>query len=232
MEIYHTINSGLLFRENNQQIMVDVLHCKTQGYSDIPWLVKKQVFEDTGLFSQADALVFTHAHPDHYDPQLVSIFCRKHPGTPVILPGKYENCKLIKHKNEIERFEIGDFSIVLIKTIHDGEIFREVIHNSLLIGTGGKYAFVSGDAELTEADCNRIASIAQPYMGFFNAYQISRPAVHRLIAATKMEHLFLYHLCYKEDDEFSGRDFAERMLRMFPQSLPNLKLLEPMRWIV
>lgn len=232
-KIFHTINSGLLIGWRDTSVLVDVLHSKAEGFSDVPGLIREQIIGGVGPISEAGGLIFTHKHLDHYDADLIAEFCSRCPDIPLIAPDFCKDCcELLSQDSGIRRFKIGDLDIVMISTIHDGDMYRDVKHDSLLVGAGGEYILIAGDAGLSEAECERIAKVAQPTYGFFNVYQLSKLSVRKLIDNVSIRRVFLYHLGYAEDDKFQYRELAENVIEKFPSVLPKPELIEPMSWIL
>jgi len=232
MNIYHTINSGLIFSWKDTAILVDVLHGKVNGFSDIPDPLRNQVRSGTGPVMQSNGLIFTHKHADHYDADLVSEFLSKRPGIPLLTPGFYINCQPKYGHDIIDRcFQIGPIDVIAVSTSHDGVIYSDVNHESYLIGVGEDYILVAGDAALDQEECVRIMDVKKPACGFFNVYQLARPTVQQMIRTVHMKNVYLYHLGYEEDDEFQYHKLAKRVINRFPDDLPTPELIKPMEYI-
>lgn len=67
MEIRRTANAGILLKLDGVSILLDGVSQKVDPYLATPHDIKDRILSDP-----PDALVFTHSHPDHYDPDFVA----------------------------------------------------------------------------------------------------------------------------------------------------------------
>lgn len=233
MKIYHTINSGLIIMHMGSILWIDVLHKKSEGFSPVPAPFLSAMERGAYPASAPDGLVFTHRHPDHYDETLVGRLRARYPSMPCITPEQTDGVHNLGERGEAPRsLFIGNIELIPFPTKHDGPLYADVPHVSLIVRCGEESLLISGDAELKqEEEYREILRTYKPTCGFFNFFQLRRPAVRRWIQALKMRHVFLYHLGYPEDDKFHYIDQARRTIKYHPEILPAPKLLEPMNFI-
>ena len=195
----------------------------------MPKSIKQQLASKEGMFAGLDGLVFTHSHADHYDEELVAEFLRLNPDTPVYLAGTIWPCAVTADKTSKETFfKIGKLNLFSFDTEHDGQIFRDVHHTSILVDTGSEKIFIAGDAKFYTGDYDLIGVHGPIDYGFFNVYQLNSQDVHQFIRQLQMKKVYLYHLGYPEDDEYQYWEFAKRILNRLPMDFPDSEIIEPM----
>ncbi|MBQ8605568.1 MAG: MBL fold metallo-hydrolase [Clostridia bacterium] len=173
MKITRTANAGVLLEMNGKSLLLDGVCGEVYPYTATPKHLLK------GLLS-ADALLYTHAHTDHFDGEFTEQF--KNHGTVI---GPVENT-----------YNIGDIGITAVSTRHIGR--SDIMHASFII-EGEKNVWFMGDASpsaLSEMDGDPDVIIA-PF-----AYANTRSAFRRTLM-TGAKHIIILHLPEKEKDELS-----------------------------
>lgn len=226
VQIYHTANCGLVLASHGAVLLVDALHGAPEGFSEVPTAFLSRL--RTGAWKPT-GLLFTHEHPDHYDPDLAREFGQ---GIPLITPTRRKNCPILDSGNQWFRYSIGGIEVLQIPNRHDGEVFRSVPHASLLITLEGRSVFIAGDAALEDAEeLDWLWWRTKPQYGFFNIYQLLKPSVWAMISKNGMERVFLYHLPREEYDAYHYCELAHQSLRKKQNWTPRPELLTPMSLI-
>lgn len=228
-EIFHTVNFGLYIRSGDAAILCDGLFNKIEGFSDTPEEIKRQLREGAGMFSDLDAAVFTHRHPDHYSPELVSLLA-KCPGPPAVwYPEAGDSALHFERLSpELSLARIGNTELYAMKTVHDGSRFKDVAHVSLLLRSEGTAIFIAGDAALGERESAILKAFEPVSAGFFMFYQLYSAPGRHFAREMKFREIYLCHLPLPGDDAFSYRRMAERLKAGFPADLQKIHITEPM----
>lgn len=103
----------------------------------------------------ADALLFTHKHPDHFDARMTLDYLTRHPACRVFAPGEVtaalralgvEGTRLIRFTPLSPAALSPGVTLTALPTRHMGAEYRHKEHVSLLLETGGKRLLLAGDA--------------------------------------------------------------------------------------
>lgn len=214
LQIYHTVNAGLYLWNGRSGLMIDALHGgKRTGFSNTPDRYLGMMKRREQFFGQANDLLFTHTHEDHYDEELVNLFLEQNPDSLIYGPGldrgEVKSLLLIK---DICRIKMRDYIIYAFPTEHDGKAYAGVPHYSYLIRSGVQSLWVSGDAVLTPDLADKVREVCpdeQILAAFVMVYQLGSRTGREFLRKLSPENIYLYHLPYKEDDTFHYYRMAE-----------------------
>jgi len=232
MHIFHTVNCGLYLKHKKIEILIDFLHKgKNVGFSDTPDIVLNKL--KTPFGSNHRIFLFTHEHEDHFDEDMLTQLCDFCPDSLIFSPDLYRNIDFIEICSDIKKFRIDNIDIFAIKSVHDGDMFSDIPHNSFLIKTEKVWTFVAGDGILTAQHislikkyCTRKIDIA-----FLNVYQASSSAAFSFAEELNIKNVFLYHLPFHSDDIFFYNRQADSVLNKWPDRLPPLRMIKHMSYI-
>jgi len=84
VEISYIANEGFMISSGEKQVLVDALFRNPFGYLDTPERVFNRMLACNAPFDHIDLLLFSHAHRDHFEPQMTSRFLLAHPETVLI----------------------------------------------------------------------------------------------------------------------------------------------------
>lgn len=237
--IFHAGNAGLFFQKNGTGILVDGIYDGGEvGMSPMPEKWKMDMLYGEGLFGKTDGLLFTHLHPDHYNRELTEIYLSvlEKQQKPVwcYAPGwEQNNVKQEELGDDMQRFCIGAAEIIVRRTVHDGEIWRNDLHDSMLIKFGEESFFVAGDAELFEKDAKVFLKYtSEIQIAFVNLYQLNGQTSSACLAAMNPQRVMLYHLPYEEDDTCHYWQLCRQSVRKFTRFCGiQPEIMQHMSWL-
>ena len=80
-------NAGILLEIDGIRFLIDGLHHSSQyPFSPVPQAMLDQMLRGEGPFRDADFLLFTHDHPDHWSPALTQVYLQANRVRRVLLP--------------------------------------------------------------------------------------------------------------------------------------------------
>lgn len=230
MELFYTVNSGVYLRGGGTALLIDGIHRGEKvAFSPMPPTLTAWLRDGAEPFTQLDGLLFTHNHPDHFDPDALALMADdlpaygpelKRAGSRMILPG-------------VTQVFMGTGAILALDTIHAGVDFARVPHCSYLIHTGDGWTFVAGDAVLAPDLAHRLRSLCgiAPRTVLVNPCQLLEPSGHEFLRVLRPEKVLLYHLPRYEEDRLGCYTLANNALKRYPADLPPIFRLEIMSWL-
>lgn len=221
LKIFHSVNSGLYLTDGHSHLLIDSIHRgETVGFSPMP---------NSPIIPKN--LLFTHSHPDHFDPQKVSLFV----GNTAIYCPDYplNNISEIPLMKNLDLIKMDDFLILSLHSIHDCPQFASVPHRSYFIQLDNETIFVAGDAAFQKNDADTFLSL-EPNgvdVAFVNLYQIAHTGSQEFLRKINPDRVFLYHLPFPEDDVFQIHTSMRSALKKYPADLPMPVILRHISWI-
>lgn len=192
------------------------------GCSDTPASFEQALAAGEGAFADLEGIVFTHHHPDHYDRDAVGRLLARRPDLNVL--------------DEVgpRTFVAGGMVVRTVPDAHDGDIFRDVPHQSLVISTGEEEIFVAGDSFLDEGVADRVLDLLEGEVScaFVNPYQILEKEGLAFLRKVAPARILVYHVPFPEDDVYHYGDIQRDAIRRFSE--PGLPMPEPvpqMAWV-
>ncbi len=86
-------NAGLMVEYAGARILIDGLFAgQGHPFSTLPAGMYDEMMRGEGPFAQADYLVFSHAHPDHYDPEAAAQYLQRNRARGLFLPPDAGGC--------------------------------------------------------------------------------------------------------------------------------------------
>lgn len=151
MKITYLGQAGLLFEKQNFKIMIDP-YLSDSVYKMNP-RNKRRIPVDESFFQiTPNILIFTHDHPDHYDPETASRFIHETSKITVLAPRSvWERVRRLQGHNNYVLFsphtvwtEHG-IRFTAVKAAHS-----DVYSIGVVIGDGGRKYYVTGDTLYNE----------------------------------------------------------------------------------
>jgi L-ascorbate metabolism protein UlaG (beta-lactamase superfamily) len=161
-KVTYISNAGVLAELGDRKILIDSLCNSTIPlYKNPPAATRDQMFRGVPPFDKIDCLLFTHHHPDHFDPEGAADFGRHHKDALIIAPpivvsqisarlSVMESKRLVTVDpagEALRDLQINGIKIRPISMRHDGEQYRDVPNLAYLIAAAGKTILHVGDAK-------------------------------------------------------------------------------------
>lgn len=231
MKLFYTVNSGVYLSGNGNALLIDGVHRGEKvAFSPMPSELKAWLRTGGGPVSPIDGVLFTHGHPDHFDPDGLALLP---PDLPVYGP-KVRRANSRSILTGVTQVLIGNGAILALDTVHAGADFAQVPHCSYLLHFGDGWTFVAGDAYLGEREALWLKKLcgSAPRTVLVNPCQLLDPAGHAFLRLLKPEQVLLYHLPRREEDRLGCYALAKQAQARYPHDLPPLIRLEPMSWLL
>lgn len=231
LKVFHPVNSGLYVRGSSSVLVDGVFGGEGKGFSPMPEAFSRAVFGGNG--SHMDGMLFTHSHGDHFCPERLERAERLFPRMAVYGPEIGErNVNVVEKAPGLREFDVKSCQVWAVRTLHDGEQYREVPHCSYFLRMDGRTMFAAGDArDLGELRGRYGRQLpAHVDMAFVNLYQAFAPDTHRFMRDFTVSRIYLYHLPFQADDCYRFWMQAGQAVRNFPADLPPLRILTHMNW--
>lgn len=167
-----------------------------------------------------DLAAFTHAHPDHLDPDGAQE-CLCAWGGPLVLGTRAVAEALSPWPVTVgERVSVGGVTVTPIPSRHIGAAYRTLEHSSLLI-EGSRRLLFAGDAAPTQWEGSSI----RPDVLFAPFAYAATPAAWRIVERLAPERLVLLHLPTRDNDPEGLWQAVETTLfrcRDIPVTIPDM----------
>lgn len=181
MEIRRTANAGVLLKLDGVSILMDGVCREVKPYPATPPEIKTLLTENI-----PDAVAFTHAHKDHYDPGFAAHVLQKNG----VIFGP-SDCH-----GSMEQKTVGTVRITPVTSRHIGAAGKTTPHASFVI-EGSRCVWFTGDAAPTQWRQNNLPKpdiLIVPY-----AY-CNTPAAWAATQALGAKHIVLVHMPAPGDD--------------------------------
>ena len=204
-------------------IFIDGIHGGTaSGFSPVSEKTVEECENCSGMFRDLKALLFTHCHDDHYDPEAVDRIRKK---TNVFFYAPGQDCEFGKGRTIISG--IPPFEIFAIATTHDGKApLCDEPHVSYIINTPDDTFFAPGDAVFNDpsSEAAQILSLCRHRIkaAFVNPYQILLDCNREFLKKLDPESAVLIHHPLPKDDRYNANILFSTALRRYPDGMPKL----------
>lgn len=236
-------NAGLLLEYNGTTLLLDGIYGKEgHPFSNLSQRVWQQMKEGETPFDKVDFLLFTHAHPDHFSPELTLEYLRNRPVKGVFAPDaravaesgladflteRGVPCVLLSEQTDRTGFKVTpDITVRPFRTLHLDKKFEKVRHFCYLITFGDKNVLFTADIDYVTEDLNRLknvrldAAFINPL--FFGVLRRGRFFRGKLNA----NRILVYHVPFAEDDKMGMRAILERDLAQWPKERAWVTVLQ------
>ncbi len=220
IEVIYTANAGVLVSVKDTHILIDGL-CKEERliYTDTPDDLAHKIIFGAPPFKKIHALLYTHAHPDHFSASMTDALLNNHHET-CLIAGKEVLEKLSADSRKaatslahLKEIQYPQLSVHPIKTKHINRARDEVEHYAYLVKISGVTIFILGDAEPEVDNFNEVdfsthsvdlAIAPFPYVSTFRGQRIIRDLI-------KPKKMIAIHFPSKEKDTYNYRLSSEKM---------------------
>ena len=218
-QIILTANSGIVIECNGAKVFCDALHRKkTREFSTVDEKMQLQMLNSPN-FKNADAMIFTHKHPDHYSNFLITQAKKLTPDAVIISPVDEFQNQVLLYENE-HRFEHLKFSAEFIKLTHDGKEYTNIPNYGYYLNFGGFTVLNTGDSSIADPTLIKWLENKPVDLALLNfpwlTIKRGRDFIEQHI---KPRHLMFFHIPF-EKDNISG--FREACFKSVPlMKCPN-----------
>lgn len=189
MEIKRTGAAGCLLTLDGKNVLLDGVSREVKPYPATPNDMRGELLQ-----TNLDAVLITHDHADHYEPDFVSEYVQKTAG-PVIGPA------------DIQITCVGSLQILPVESRHIGKV-EDIRHTSFII-CGSKCVWFTGDSSPLQwqgrSDLPKPDVLIAPY-----AYAIGTGWKITKELAPKV--LILLHLPERSEDEYGLWEAVEQTI--------------------
>lgn len=210
-----TANAGGLLELDGRTILLDGV-CGGAG----PYLPTPPALLDALTARRPDLAAFTHAHPDHLDPDAMADCLYAWGGAPVLGTREVENALSPWPVTAGEGVSTGPVAVTPVPSRHIGAAYRKTEHQSLLI-EGSRRLLFAGDGAPTQWEGSPIRPdvLLAPF-----AYAATE-AAWRVVEGLAPERVVLLHLPARDNDPEGLWGAVERTLsrhRDIPVTIPEM----------
>ena len=151
MKVTFLGQAGLLFEKNGFRIMIDPYLSDSIGKNNSD-KHRRKVIDESFFGIKPDIMIFTHNHPDHYDPETVSHFITKESNVVVLAPKSvWDEVRQFGGDNNYVLFNRGtswterDIRFTAVKAEHS-----DISPIGVVIDDGDNKYYITGDTLYNE----------------------------------------------------------------------------------
>lgn len=186
MEIRRTANAGVLLTLDDVRILLDGVCQEVKPYLATPPKIARDL-----IACPLDVALFTHNHPDHFDPD----YCRKIE-SPIYATQQVVN-ELPGIAQTGKTAVIGKVKVSAVPTRHMGHYGKTTEHQSYVV-EGSQVVWFLGDASPTEL--RKLAPFPKPDVLVIPYPYISTPAALKMVGEYLPCKIVLLHMPLENDD--------------------------------
>ncbi len=235
-------NAGLLLEYDGTTLLLDGIYGREgHPFSNLPDKAWQRMLNAEHPFEKIDYLLFTHAHPDHFSPEMTLEFLERRRVKGVFLP----DTRSVRESGLIERltqsgtpavplsgttdhasYQIEpEISVHAFLTPHLDKKFAHVKHFCYLLTFGEKRLLITADADYVHEDfaCLGDTRLRAVFVNplFFSALRTGRFFHGSLNAET----VCVYHIPFREDDATGMRGRLAHAYALWGTERPDALLL-------
>lgn len=240
IKIMVVANAGVMIRVGNTVILADVLEdAGPYPFDQLPDSVLAQMNRGESLWRNAQYLVFTHEHPDHFTPNLIRQYLSWNIVRRLVLPNRPDrgNQALLAELKQsrapvwVLPDEIGKrHTFVLQKDIllhtactpHTGNMFENACCSLLLFSIMGRNILLLSDCDDRNPQVYQWLREIQIDLAFMNPFFFASPSGQRCLKQfIRPEKAVIYHVPEESIDKMKVRSVARQGLAKFGADYPS-----------
>lgn len=240
LEIMVLANAGVVIRAGDASIFVDILEdAGPYPFNGLPDSVLAEMEQGENKWRNAQYLIFSHEHPDHFTPSLIRRYLAHNTVRRLVIPNRpdKENQQLLteltqsrapvwtlpdqmgqKHTFVLQK----DILLHTACTSHTGNMFQNATCNLLLFSLMGRNILLLSDCDSREPEAYqwlKDISIDLAFVNpFFFASDTGQQCLKRYINPKKV---VVYHLSEEAIDKMRVRSIARQGLAKFGPDYPS-----------
>lgn len=242
-------NAGLLLEYQGITLMMDGIYGKEgHPFSNLKPEVWQRMLAGEPPFEKIDYLLFSHAHPDHFSPEMTLEFLRRRSVKGVFLPytrtvresgladylwERRIPCVPLSEQTDHAAYRIEpEITVRAFKTKHLDKKYEHVRHFCYLISFGGKNVLFTADVDYTTEDFDTIRNLPLRAV-FVNPLFFSVLRWGRYFHGQLNTQCYcIYHVPFSEDDSLRMRPvLAHNMVEWPPEKQETIVLCDAFQHI-
>lgn len=235
-------NAGIILEYRGMKLLLDGIYGEEgHPFSNLGPERWQQMLQNLPPYDGISYLLFTHLHPDHFDPDLTLAYLKRHPvkgifmpddpalqGSPLLSYIKEQRipCVMLSAQTNRGRFQIEpEIEVQAFAVPHLDRRYRDVPHYCYLLSFGEKQVLFTADADYTTETFSNLkgvslrAAFVNPL--FFGALRHDKFFKGTLDTKT----ICVYHVPFPEDDKMRMRASIARDLLTWPGEKPEAEVL-------
>jgi len=222
-------NAGVAIEVGGHRIWVDAVHeSYGPGFSTLTPQLQKQMLTCEYFFAP-EYICVTHVHGDHYSRKLTQAAKEMWPDAKLCLPEQDFDDQVLLTGEEY-RIQEKDITLRFLRLPHEGTKYPDMIHYSLLITSGGKNVFVSGDCAIAHPKLEAALAGIPIYAAILDFPWMTKKQGRQYVLETmRPEHVLCCHLPFESEDTNGYRLSARRTAEQYRDILDLRLLMEPMQ---
>lgn len=246
IEISYIANAGVCIKTNKATFLVDAIHHEGDyPFSKVPADTLAAMKRGSGPYANADYLLFTHTHPDHFTPEHVISYLRNNSSKALFVHSDklqrtqpvFSVCRergitavpLRVDYGALQQFQLNQDAVLTSLSVHHlKEEYADVACGCLMLEVCGKRILLLADADHGRSEeffpLGESADIA-----FVNPYCLLQPAGRVLLEnILKPKQIAVYHIPFAEDDRLGMRMIVQNLQKRYQHKYSSMiALLHP-----
>ncbi len=230
-------NAGLLLEYGGVTLLLDGIYGREgHPFSTLSDEVWQRMLSGAHPFERIDYLLFTHAHPDHFSPEMTLEFLAhrsvrgaflpdtrsvRESGLAEVLARGGTPAVLLSEATDHAAYQIEpEVGVRAFRTLHLDKEFARVRHFCYLVTFGKKRVLFTGDVDYVHEEFRQLGS--EPLRAafvtplFFNVLRTGR-FFHGVLNA---DMICVYHVPFRQDDSMDMRPRLRRDLALWDEDHP------------
>ena len=220
-------NAGVMLEYAGTKILVDIIHNdNVPTFSSVPLDLCRSIISD-GAFSNADMLLISHDHPDHFSRTLVNDYLKNNKSTAAAAPFRFTERQFV-FSGVSGKFRMKNFSMEYYKTPHEKrKVYSDSKHYSFVLTINDKRFLFFNDMSI-EPDYIEllVKNNVKADAAFVNfpwfTLKYGRKYLKEYLNA---DNIIIYHLPIPNEDEFGYNAALTKTLGSFSIDGANIFVL-------
>jgi L-ascorbate metabolism protein UlaG (beta-lactamase superfamily) len=236
-------NSGVLFQHKDKKILVDGVHTKQcKPYYNVDADILEKMVLNNAPLNNIDVLLFTHHHPDHFDPDMCIEILKRNKHLQLIGPDLVMSLiKQCSGYNEILDCQLWSMEVPNYKSIdvrlkdipfqitalsHDGEIYAGVTNYAYMFELKNKVILHLGDAQPSVSNFEKTGIFESAVDYLFVPFPfIGLSEGREIINRIDPTRVFVMHLPDKQYDATNWLLKTYKVYKKYQSDLPDTEML-------
>ena len=252
LQITLTANAGILLQTEKSSFLVDALHVGGDyPFSRVPEEMLQLMNNGDNAFRNADYLIFSHSHSDHYSPDATLDYLKHNHVKRIILPDEEAPEDSVRERNLLQWLEENkipawrfnqergkqhtymlapDVYLTAMCMPHISERFANLNCICLLISVGGRKILFTSDCDFQNEELFKIFGEANIDAVFINPLFFHEEAGRKILSNTVCpRHVLIYHVPFEHEDVLSMRALVRQDIRKYGSDFSDVQILQESR---